>query len=112
MLLGSAYNWLRRSARHRRRTNLIAARRHKHASETTIDLRSNRDPNIEICTSEPAFSLGLGLPFTIKSKALSYNPKTWTLNLFHILQFSIKGHEITHSINYGLSPINKLKIHF
>ena len=69
MLLGSAYNWLRRSARHRRRTNLIAARRHKHASETTIptiDIRSNRVPRIKI--------------FLRKKVAMGYDVVTWWIS--------------------------------
>ena len=63
-------------------------------------------------TSEPGFLFRLGYPFTVKSRALSYNPKAGTSDLFYIFWFSAKWHEITHSIDYGLSPISKLQIHF
>ena len=42
-------------------------------------------------TSEPAFLFWLGFPFTVMFRAhLSYNLRTWTLNLFYIFQFSVK----------------------
>ena len=44
-----------------------------------------------LATSEPAFLFWLGFPFTVMSRALlSYNLRTWTLNLFYIFQFSVK----------------------
>ena len=46
-------------------------------------------------TSEPAFLLGLRFPFTVKSKALSYNP-TNELRIYFITRYYISDEILTN----------------
>ena len=51
-------------------------------------------------TSEPAFLLGLRFPFTVKSKALSYNP-TNELRIYFITRYYISDEILTNEWNFA-----------
>ena len=51
-------------------------------------------------TSEPAFLLGLRFPFTVKFKALSYNP-TNELRIYFITRYYISDEILTNEWNFA-----------
>ena len=59
----------------------------------------NSDPKT-FYTSEPAFLLGLRFPFTVKYKALSYNP-TNELRIYFITRYYISDEILTNEWNFA-----------